>query len=163
MTEKFKSISELFDYAERDIQSTTLVGMVKPCEDDRQHFMFSATNCDNWLKIPSSGVDEVEYLGQAGCRKKGEAPHSHALVRLRLTKQCVAELPYLTTVSALINQKQPVLRRLAASGRFMSMRGLAAGPLSPRLEPCFLVNDNGSIVLYCCDENGDNCEPYGIV
>jgi hypothetical protein len=29
--------------------------------------------------------------------------------------------------------------------------------------PCFLYDDNGSIVVCCCDDNGNNCECGGIV
>lgn len=166
MNEKFKSISELFGHAERQTHFTMLVGSVKPCEDDERHFMFSPTNCETWLKIPSNGVADVEYFGQVACEKKGEEPHSHPLVRLRLTKQCATDLPHLTTLSEILKQRQssvprftnrPVSRGAAASMMFSSNRRVALQAM-----PCFLVNDGGSIVVCCCDDNGDNCECGGI-
>jgi hypothetical protein len=168
MVDTFKSISELFAHADQQSQSTTLLGMVKPGEGDVDHFMFSPTNCESWLKIPNDGVDTVEYRGQAACRKHGEEPHSHPLVSLRLTKKCVAELPHLAVLSEVVQrQKSP---QFMQAKRFASRRGSAAAALYRgantnmllRAMPCFLVDDNGSIVVCCCDDNGDNCECGGI-
>ena len=99
-------------------------------------------------------------------REEGEEPHSHPLVRLRLTKQCATDLPHLTTLSEILKQRQssmrrfanrPVSRGAAASMMFSSNRRVALQAM-----PCFLVNDGGSIVVCCCDDNGDNCECGGI-
>ena len=108
--------------------------------------MFSPMNCE--LKIPSNGVADVEYFGQVACEKKGEEPHSHSLVRLRVTKQCATDLPHLRTLSETLKQRQssmrrfanrPVSREAAASMMFSSNRRVALQAM-----PCFLVNDGGS-------------------
>ncbi|SRR6266568_1378437 len=170
MTEEFGTMAEVFKHAERRTQSTTLMGMVKPAEGDETHFMFSPTNCESWLHIPSNGVDSVEYLGQSACRKAGEEPHSHPLVRLRLTKQCMAELPYLTTLSAIIRQRQSPLPRpnravkMSRLAPTSLMQSASSSGFVSRLAamPCFLVDVEGSIYVCCCDDNGDNCDCGGI-
>ncbi len=164
MTEAFRTIAELFSHAERRAQSTTLVGMVKPTEGDDSHFMFSPTNCESWLRIPSGGVDGVEYLGQSACRKAGEEPHSHPLVRLRLTKQCVSELPHLATVAALVAQRQtPWARRAVKMSRLSPSTSSGGSAGRPAGMPCFLAEFEGQVYVCCCDDNGDNCECGGIV
>ena len=167
MTETFNSMIELFKHAEQRTQSATLMGMVKPCQGDETHFMFSPTNCEGWLEIPSNGVEGVEFFGQVACEKEGEASHSHPLVRLRLTRQCVADLPHLKTLSEVLKQRRLPMRRftnrLASRGATASMMFGANQRVTLRSMPCFLYDDNGSIVVCCCDDNGDNCECGGIV
>jgi hypothetical protein len=161
MVQKFDSISALFEHAERQTQSTILVGTVKPCEADEQYFDFSPSNCGDWLKIPRDGVDDIEYLGRVACQKRSEEPHSHPLVRLKLTQRCVAEFPYLKSVSELIKLKQSALRRFAARENYARH-----SPVLSRLArgmPCFEVDIEGEIFICCCDDKGDNCECGGIV
>jgi hypothetical protein len=166
MIETFGSMVELFKYAERRTQSATLIGMVKPCPGDETHFMFSPANCESWFEIPSNGVDGLEYFGQMACEKKGEESHSHPLIRLRLTKQCVTDLPYLRTLSEVLRQRQLPMRRFtntpASRGAAVSTMFSANRRVALQSMPCFLVNDGGSIVVCCCDDNGDNCECGGI-
>ena len=161
---KFNDIAELFDHAEREAGATTLTGTVKRCDDDERHFMFSPGNCSQWIKIPRDGVDEVAYLGQTRCHRRGEESHSHPIATLRLTSQCIADLPHLSMLAEVIRQQQLALRRLAAVSRLGTRSGAGGQFVRQAASPCFYVMDEqaGGIVVCCCDDNGDNCECTGI-
>jgi hypothetical protein len=174
----FSSMSEMFDHAERQGQLTTIMGMVKAHDGDGRYFMYSPFMCDHWVQIPADGVEEVEYLGRAPCRKPGEEPHSHPLVKVRLKKECVDELPYLAVIADLVKQRQAAMRWALGARRGMTMRRVVTTPSARPVGeyyanergswqdlrmPCFPVTVEGEgVYVCCCDDNGDNCECTGV-
>jgi hypothetical protein len=55
-------------------------GMVKPAEDDDQYLLFAhGYACANWIRIPVSSIDTVDFLDFAPCKD-----HRHPLVVLHL-------------------------------------------------------------------------------
>ncbi len=60
--------------------SSVFVGMVKPCEGDRDSLMFAHVgDCSHWTKIHKSAIDKAESLRTVSCQG-----HEHLVARLTL-------------------------------------------------------------------------------
>jgi hypothetical protein len=83
------SASEFFKKLEEGnlFAPTILNGMVKPSEDDKDHFLFAPSgDCNNWVKIPKALIAEVRPLGNVSCKD-----HTHARVEFMLSEPKTAE------------------------------------------------------------------------
>ena len=56
-------------------------GMVKLAEDAESILLAPGTQCSDWVTVPTSAIEKIDYVGKAPC-----ADHEHPLVWLRLKR-----------------------------------------------------------------------------
>jgi hypothetical protein len=106
-----------------------LYGMVKPAEDDDEYLLFAqGAVCANWVRIPLTSIESVEFLNFVPCND-----HTHPLVVLYLKQPETDEGRLLASLfpatSARMHGRAPTLIRRPGSspGRRATMIG---GPSS---------------------------------
>lgn len=75
-----------------------LTGMVKSSEQSG-YINFSQSNCETWVDLPTSMIEQADYVAQSPCRD-----HSHPVMRITLKEPSDAEGKIL---SALLAQAAP--------------------------------------------------------
>ena len=140
MAKKKLSTKELVDLLKDPAKAEsglTLVGMVKLAEKSEDSVMFTPSDCDHWIQLPLSSVDEIEHIGNSPCKD-----HTHVVVRLALKAPTSPEGRLLQGLIRAITQPR---ESTAAPGHYHVPNPGSSGPSNVICQPCY----NNGIPVSC--------------
>lgn len=102
---QFKNTDDLFAHFKQQTDLVVLHGMLKEGPSPSS-VMYSPLDCDSWIAIEKTAIAQIDYLSKAPCRKQGEEPHSHPLVRLHINASAVPDSSALRVIASLVSRRQ---------------------------------------------------------
>ncbi len=147
-----ETLAEALESGALEQPATTLVGMVKPSEQDA-HVAFARGGCDSWIDVPTTIIERAEHIGTRPCED-----HSHPVLRITLKE---TNDPQAKLLGAMVGTgRSPV-------GTTLPMRRSPRGGLRPRglaQRTAASIHSGGPFAALCwggCDLAWIDCIGFG--